>query len=249
MKLINLNTWGGVVYEPLVEFIKKYSIDTDVFCFQEVFHNATKIDPLLNTETRPKLFSELQDILSGFNGYHFPTYEGDHGGLAVFIKKSFVVDKVDNLVIFSETNTITDRNSEDFFAMGRNLQRIKLNYFGKECTVFNFHGMWVFKGKIDTKKRIEQSEKIKEIFDESKGARILCGDFNLDPETKSIEMLSDGNQNLIREYKITSTRSSLYKKPTKFADYVIVSPEVEVVDFKALQDKVSDHLPLLLEFK
>ncbi len=38
MKLITLNTNGGRVFEPLMNFIKTHSSDTDIFCFQEVFN-------------------------------------------------------------------------------------------------------------------------------------------------------------------------------------------------------------------
>jgi endonuclease/exonuclease/phosphatase family metal-dependent hydrolase len=62
-------------------------------------------------------------------------------------------------------------------------------------------------------------------------------------------MLEDGMRNLIREYKITSTRTSFYPKTEKFADYFFVSPEVQVNDFQVLPDEVSDHAPLLLSFK
>jgi hypothetical protein len=37
MKLINLNTWAGKVKEPLNEFMKNKSAETDIFCFQEIF--------------------------------------------------------------------------------------------------------------------------------------------------------------------------------------------------------------------
>ena len=248
MKLINLNVECGVVCEPLLEFIREQSLDIDIFCFQEVFHRGIVKRWFLG-EARPELFSEIQNILPDFDGYFCAPSEKDVGGLAVFIKKSFVVNKIENKVIFQEMNNTTDEDDDSYFAMGRNLQSIEFNQDGKIYTVFNFHGMWVAKGKIDTKKRIEQSEKIKKIFDAIKGPRILCGDLNLEPNTKSIEILNQGNRNLIQEYKITSTRSSLYKKSSKSADYVIVSPEVEVKDFKVLKDEVSNHLPLFLEFK
>ena len=62
-------------------------------------------------------------------------------------------------------------------------------------------------------------------------------------------ILNAGNRNLIQEYKIDSTRSSLYKKSaSRFADYIIVSPNIEVKKFTALQEEVSDHLPLFMEF-
>ena len=44
------------------------------------------------------------------------------------------------------------------------------------------------------------------------------------------------------------TRSLLKNRP-EIVDYVIVSPEVEVENFKVLNEEVSDHLPLYLEFE
>ena len=55
-------------------------------------------------------------------------------------------------------------------------------------------------------------------------------------------------KNLIKEYKVTTTRSHFYTKEHKFADYILVSPEIEVKKFEVIQDVVSDHLPLMLEF-
>ena len=248
MKLINLNVECGAVYESLMSFIKTQSVNVDIFCFQEVFNHGI-VKRWFLEGARPELFSKVQNILSDFNGYFCAPREDDVGGLAIFIKKSFVVNKTENTVLFDGLNTTTEEKDESYFAMGRNLQSIEFNYSGKIYTIFNFHGMWVAKGKIDTPERIEQSEKIKKIFDTKKGTRILCGDLNLEPNMKSIAILNEGNRNLIQEYKITSTRSSLYKKPKKSADYVIVSPEVKVVDFKVLKDEVSNHLPLFLEFE
>lgn len=53
-------------------------------------------------------------------------------------------------------------------------------------------------------------------------------------------------RNLIREYGITSTRTSFYQKPEKHADYVFVSEGISVKAFTVLPDEVSDHAPLLL---
>jgi endonuclease/exonuclease/phosphatase family metal-dependent hydrolase len=247
MKLINLNLQGGVVYEPMMEFVKKYSIDVDIFCFQEVFHDAKKLRSVV-AKARPNLFSELQNILSDFDGYYATPLEDDIGGLAIFIKKSFTVNKVENIIIFSEMNTTIDEQDPSYFSMGRNLQRLEFNQLGKNYTILNFHGMWIYKSKADTDKRILQSEKVRKIFDESKGAKILCTDLNVTPKTKSLAILKERNRDLVLEYGITSTRS-LEKKRPEVVDYVIVSQEVEVKNFTALQEEVSDHLPLLLEFE
>ena len=173
--------------------------------------------------------------------------ENDVGGLAIFIKKSLVVNKANNVVLFKELNTTEDDNDDSYFSMGRNLQTLEFNYSAKTYTILNFHGMWVAKGKIDTEKRILQSKKVRKIFDESKGGKILCTDLNVTPDTKSLAILKEGNKDLVQKYGITSTRSSL-KKRSEVVDYVIVSPEIEVKSFEVLGDEVSDHLPLMLEF-
>ena len=246
MKLISLNLQGGLIYGPMMEFIKKYSSDTDIFCFQEVFNNATAIRPILGN-ARPKLFSELNSLLLNFNGYYSTPVEHDVGGLAIFIKKTFVVTRINDVIIFPELNKTENENDANYFSMGRNLQFIEFYYSEKKYTIFNFHGMWIAKGKLDSDRRIEQSRRIRKFFDESIGAKILCTDLNVKPNTKSLGILKEGNRDLIQEYGVTSTRSSLKNRP-EIVDYVITSPEVEVERFEVLKDEVSDHLQLLMEF-
>jgi endonuclease/exonuclease/phosphatase family metal-dependent hydrolase len=54
--------------------------------------------------------------------------------------------------------------------------------------------------------------------------------------------------NLVREHNVQSTRTSFYTKPDKFADYVFVTPDISVRNFKVLPDEVSDHAALYVEF-
>lgn len=167
--------------------------------------------------------------------------------MAIFINKDFVINKIENLVLFEDLSIIDDEKDKNYFAMGRNLQKLEFNNDGKIFTILNFHGMWIVEGKKDTKMRILQSKKVRKIFDESNGHKILCGDLNIERDTESMAILNKGNKNLIQEYNINSTRS-LSKKRPEVVDYIIVSPEVEVKDFKALPDELSDHLALFLEF-
>jgi endonuclease/exonuclease/phosphatase family metal-dependent hydrolase len=77
---------------------------------------------------------------------------------------------------------------------------------------------------------------------------VLCGDFNLLPESESLLMLEQyGLRNLIREFGITSTRTSLYPKEGRFADYAFISEGIQLKSFEVLPDEVSDHAPLLIE--
>ncbi len=68
MKLITLNLWGGVVYEPLIEFIKTHSSEIDIFCFQEMlFGDSPKLTPV--AKARENLFYEISLLLSEFVAY------------------------------------------------------------------------------------------------------------------------------------------------------------------------------------
>jgi hypothetical protein len=49
----------------------------------------------------------------------------------------------------------------------------------------------------------------------------------------------EGLRNLIAEHAVTSTRTSLYPRVERFADYVFVSAGVDVFEFGALPDEVS----------
>ena len=102
-------------------------------------------------------------------------------------------------------------------------------------------------GKTDTEERILQSKHIRDFIKRQNEQTILVGDFNLSPDTESLAIVEEGLRNLVKEYGVTSTRTSFYKKEEKFADYALASPDVNIVDFKVLPDEVSDHAPLYLE--
>lgn len=106
------------------------------------------------------------------------------------------------------------------------------------------------KGKNDSPERLEQSAKILEFTKKIQNPFILCGDFNLLPDTQSIQLFEDaGLRNLIKEFGVTSTRTSFYSKPEKHADYAFISDGMGLKDFKVLPDEVSDHAPLLIDVR
>jgi len=76
MKLITLNIWGGQVFEPLMEFFKKYAADTDIFCLQEVFNNPPHIKSKIQHEKKQDIYKDIEKILVDFGGYMAPTQDG-----------------------------------------------------------------------------------------------------------------------------------------------------------------------------
>lgn len=111
----------------------------------------------------------------------------------------------------------------------------------------NVHGLWNGKGKEDSPSRIKQSNKIKQFLHEINEPKILCGDFNLRPDTHSLKIIQGKMRSLIQEYNIQDTRTKHCKKTERFADYVFISSDLTVKNFSLLSDIVSDHAPLLCD--
>lgn len=245
MKLISLNTWGGIVKDELHDFITKQSADTDIFCFQEIFDNAVnaRVDVLGDIDIN--LYDTITKLLPNHKGYHAPSQDDDEG-LAIFVKPHIKLNEVGDVFVHRYRNAM---ENDDGTTIGRNIQYAQFTENDKDYTIINFHGLWNGGGKTDSPDRLNQSRKIREFIDtKAKGRVVLVGDFNLEPNTESVAILEKGMRNLIKENGITSTRSHHYTKPVKFADYAIVSNDLNVERFEVLQDPVSDHLPLLLEF-
>jgi len=257
MKLISLNTWGGHEYDALMKFIGEHKGDTDVFCFQEM--TVSNDGPVVSNSTRTNLFKETGEMLKDFVGESVAFVSGfDEAGpvdfdlrwaQAIFVRRGInIIDK--SSIIINE-----DKETYDGKSNGKSImQHVLLELGGKKVVVCNVHGVPYPGSKLDTPDRLRQSERIKEFTDKQKEPLILCGDFNLMPDTESIRMLEGGLENLIRTHKITSTRGRLnlyYGTPKQqdYADYIFVSSGVTVEQFSVPDVKVSDHLPMILRVK
>lgn len=262
MKLVSLNTWGGKYFEPLIEFIKQHSKDTDIFCLQEVYSTTADVKQYKNIN-RANLLEEIKNILTDFQVFFFITIEGFDvelkpvdfdllHGPAVFIKNSIAVDSHQDYFIYKENPQKPPK--EDFSNLPTSLQYINCYLNNREFSIFNFHGTPFPAKKLDSENRLQHAKKVREIMDTKSGAKIIVGDFNLLPETESLKIIGAGMRNLIKEFNIERTRSNLspfYGKTSfqKFADYTLVTPDVLVKDFKVPEVEISDHLPMVLQFE
>ncbi|MBI3632879.1 MAG: endonuclease/exonuclease/phosphatase family protein [Candidatus Vogelbacteria bacterium] len=254
MRLISLNSWCGRALHPLMQFFKSHASSTDIFCLQEVLHAA----PGVMEERHPdeyvcgQLYGKMVNVLKDFSGV-YAVFDDDPNrmSLATFAKHGVPLKTIEDFVIYKPENPI---EKGSVIISARKLQYVVVDVGGRDVMIVNYHGLWVNGPKTDTPERIEQSKSIKKFMDRFDGPKILCGDFNLLPETESMLILEEGMRNLIKEFKIKSTRTPLYRhyaNPTEpnFADYILVSPEVKVNKFEVLPDLASDHSPLYLEFE
>jgi len=237
MKIIFLNSWFGRVGRAYLDFINKESKDTDIFCL---------------TEVTPKLFIDLKSILKNHEGLY---EEG------IFLKSLSVVDGMaiflkDGLKHGASSKVDIYRNStrDTGFA-----QHVSVDKNNKILHILSVHGKTHPGHKFDTPARINQSQRIIDFLEGKKGPKIVGGDFNLMPVTRSVKMFErSGFRNLIKEFDIRSTRNKISWEQFKnepgfikqyFADYAFVSKGVLVNKFSVPNIEISDHLPLILDFE
>ena len=241
MNLITLNIWGGHLRNPLLKFIHHYR-DVDIFCLQEVYYNAHRTIESEERELSLNIFSDLQKLLPDHYAIFKPAVENVYG-IGMLIKNNIDIIGEGEISIHQKKHYPGIGHNHD-----RNLQWIECELNNKIYSILNVHGLWSGKGKKDSPERILQSQRIRHFMDTINTPKILCGDFNLRPDTTSMAILEKGMNNLITSHNIRSTRTRFYTKDEQYADYILTSPEIIVKEFSVLEDEVSDHSPLLINF-
>lgn len=264
MKLISLNTYGGHCFDELMRFVVTQAETTDVFCFQEV-QNSSK-GAFISNGVRTNLFQELSQVLSDFQGFFTVSQqnydqtavrvEGTDTGVATFVRNSLRVKNCGDFFIYGSFNSFV---YGDYNTFPHNLQYVQLEAGEELLTICNVHGTSRPQSKLDSPERLEQSQKILAFVDQQPGQKVIVGDFNLLPDTKSIRLFEEkGFRNLIKEYRITTTRGTMMRKLfpqyehgpygwQEFADYAFVSAGITPTRFTVPDVPISDHLPMILE--
>lgn len=222
----------------MIKFILAQSQKTDIFCFLEV---------------HPELEEKLESALPGFRpvyskGIRVAYLDKIIEGRSIFVKNNIKLIKTGKISLYKTT---------PIDAGG--FQYIEIAVNDKKIMIGSAHGKARPGNKLDTPIRLKQSEKIINLFAAKKGAKIIGGDFNLMPGTKSIKMFEEaGYKNLIKDFNIRRTRNKIAWSQFRgspnfikqyFADYIFISPEIKTKKFEVPEIEVSDHLPLILDFE
>lgn len=253
MKLISLNIWGGKLYTPLMQFLREQKESTDIFCFQE----ATECEKTVVRADgyRTNILGVIRSELNEFYCYFAPLVHNSTGnppgthapqaiGQAMCIRRDITYNDYGERFVYRGRNDFLPPNLS---TIPRLIQYCTIDVDGVPCVVINFHGIHG-DGKQDTENRIQQSKNIVSFLKFVQHPVIFCGDYNLAPDTKSLAILEVGMVNLIKKNGVTSTRSHHYEKPMRFADYMLLSPQIQVQSFSVSDVEVSDHLPMILDF-
>src|SRR3989344_7967936 len=103
----------------------------------------------------------------------------------MLIRKEHKVVSEGDVFVYKKKGYVSD---DDAGNHARNIQYATVTLNNRPVTVINFHGLWNGKGKTDTEDRVRQSKNILAFTKKLKGEYVLCGDFNLLPDTESITL-------------------------------------------------------------
>lgn len=267
LRILSLNAWGGTLHAPLMDYLA--AADPDILCLQEVVrstHSPTDWlvyrDRDVELPQRANLFDEIGAALPGHDGSFHPTARGDlfdgdravpcEFGLATFVRRGHPV--IGQAVGFVHGAFSPDGWGPHPRARNAHCLRIFSYDGGFAVTVAQMHGLRDVAGKGDMPERDAQAQALVALIRQvwpGHERLVVCGDFNVLPESRTFATLAGlGLTDLVVSRGFTDTRTSFYRKPGRFADYMLVTPEVEVVRFDVVeQPEVSDHRALLLELR
>jgi endonuclease/exonuclease/phosphatase family metal-dependent hydrolase len=268
LRILSLNVWGGRLCALLMPYLA--DADPDVLCLQEVVRTpSAQSDWLvylggdLELPQRANLFDEIRAAFPTHDAFFCPTARGalhdsqgntvmSEFGLATFVRRSYPV-----------IGQALDFVRGDFSSRGwgehprsRNAHCIRLfDYQGDfAVTVAHTHGLRDPFGKQDTPARKQQAEALVRLIERTRKEKerlVVCGDFNVLPSSVTFDLLGSlGLSDLVTVRGHTDTRTSYYGKDERFADYMLVTPEVNVLNFDVVgKPEVSDHRALLLHMR
>lgn len=263
MKVVSLNAWGGRCGLPLIRWLQE--TQADIYCLQEMFRGSNLPSPTVSDgegkTIDANLFGTIQQALPGYNGWFSAGSRGYINdstwldlpleyGIALFIHPSLSVTAQRAELVHGEFRL--DKQGSP--PLSRTAQVIRCVGAEGEFTIGHLHGLWQPEGKQDSPLRIQQAYRFRDLLASVANpneALLACGDLNLLPNSATFEILGElGLEDLNQRFNVHCTRSSLYKKHVRYADYMLANRYVKVDDFTVIKDpEISDHSPLLLQAK
>ena len=240
MKILQLNAWGGKLGAQIVSLLQREQ--ADMVCLQEVIRFPGG---------RSFLFEDI-DSIAADTGYKY-SYFSEHIGYPLMKRTAQTGLMILSKYPFASTNTIPLRlqYTKDFDLIDsdynvQTLQHASVVVGEKTYNILNYHGYHIREHKNGSPETLRQCELIASYLSKLPEPVILCGDFNLSPDSESIAIIERLLQNHTAQAKVSSTRTHLTRK-TEACDFIFSSKSITHPTFIVLDDVVSDHKVLSLE--
>ena len=265
MKVVCLNGWGGKLHSALLSYL--VAEQPDVLCLQEVVHTPATGQHWLTyrdgdhvLSQRANFFREVGRALPDHLATFCPAAQGflwdkdrqipSQWGLATYVSPSLaVIAQAQGFV-----HKAFSPHGYGDHPRSRSAHAVRLHDYALDAAVSitHMHGLRDLNGKADTPERAAQARRLLALSDQVSGPgdiRILCGDFNVETDSETLVFLrANGFEELVTARGFDGTRTSHYRKPGRFADYMLIDRPEAVVRFEVVSaPEVSDHCPWVLE--
>lgn len=220
MKLLSLNV---AIFETNNERLLKFlsELSADILCLQEV---SAKIDASANPDFISKNYIDkaTRNLESAFFGktwiikdFHLKNFhqkadfDYDFGGFLKagnYLKTKFkIIQKANIFVQATPTFEVADWTKwPDNQSKAVQVVDLELPN-SKKLRILNYHGIWT-KEKVGNEKTLQACKKILDLAKEVDYSTIIVGDFNLFPDTPSMQVFYKDFVSLVDTYNILTTR-------------------------------------------
>ena len=246
-KLVNLNIWiGGKLFDSAIDFLSKEN--PDILTLQEAFNGLGNELPE-NERTIEILKKELGYKYSFFSKCFMDEATKGKVDRGNAILSRFPIINTNDVFYDRPYGMYSENRPQDFPILPRTIQHAEIQVNNKTVNVFNTQGIWGLDGD-DNKRRLRMS---KIILAQVKGKDnvILAGDFNVKPNTKTINNIEELFINVFKDELKTTFNMKRKTNPgyaTAVVDMIFISKNIEVVNHTCPQVDVSDHFPLVCTF-
>lgn len=237
-----MNAWTIRLATRIEDMVMKEA--PDIIALQEVFESVADLGFF------PTL-TELADNLRFHHRYHSPVYAIQ----LMTSKPEFGNAIVSNLALEDKQTYFTNLEYNPSMSLEnddynvRNFQHVTIkDQDGRQIHIINHHGYHVPGHKNGNDFTMKACQQIADYARQLDGPVIITGDFNLLPDSESIEILNKDFRNLTKEYGLQTTRTDLTHK-SEPCDFIFVNDKVAVNDFYASEVVASDHQGLVLDFE
>lgn len=261
VRIVSVNAWGGALFDDLAAWLLNSA--AEVVCLQEAtrapgaggwtrFQDGERTLP-----QRANLFDDVQMLLPEHRAMFIasdsgPVYDAQGRRHQQDFGLATLVDERRRVVSAHAGFVHGSFQAHDDWPIDgrpRAVQAVRTaDESGRIVTVIHLHGLRDSAGKGDTPERLQQAHRLASFVEESREVDdvvVVCGDFNLMPDSETFRVLADvGLTDLVRR---ADTRTSHYAKSVRHASYMLVSDPEAVVRFEILDTEVSDHRVLQLQ--
>jgi endonuclease/exonuclease/phosphatase family metal-dependent hydrolase len=246
LSVLQLNINADNFWNALIPFLTKNPFD--IIMLQEVMGENTVTG---NVNCKRDCFNELQKILAdNYQGEfvlaeRFTSSPTSYMGNAIFYKKEFLLAEKKTLTLNPSQKPFSS-DAVSFESEGRSLLHLKLTTAGKTISFLTTHLAWA----PTSEEHPHQTKQAAVFIDYLKTVPhpfVLSGDFNLNPQQPVIRKINMLAKNLTSAAGITNTINSethRVKGLKTAVDYIYVTEDIVVKEFRVLEEDISDHLGL-----